>query len=331
MISTLILVTFAAITSTLGHRVLTRARWVRSFPAAGIWAWQTVTVSVVLCLALGGLTLAIPLAPEDQVAAIMQLSPIELAHHYPNPGGALLAAIAAGTVGALLLRVLLLTVVELRRAGLERGSQRMSLDMVGAPHPDGYLLLSHPVPLVYCLPGRRPQIVVTSGAASLLTPEQLALVLAHERVHLRVRHDLALAFATALARTFAWWPLLAAAPQEIGALAEMQADDVVRVPAERRQLAQALATMRMAGAPATRASAPAVAGAQVTTRVTRLAGTPVGHARARAGGAAVAGLALLATPVALALAPAFDAATTGCCVYAESRDDQLLPAILDAP
>ena len=332
MIATFILVAFAAVTSTAGHRVLTRAQWVRRFPAAGIWAWQTLTVSVVLCLALGGLTLAIPLMPGERVAAVMQLSPLELAHHYPNPGGAVLAALAAGTVSVLLLRVLVLTVVELRRAGRERRSQRTSLEMVGSPHPDGYLVLSHPAPLVYCLPGRQPRIVVTSGAVSLLTTQQLALVLAHERVHLRVRHDLALAFATALARTFAWWPLLTAAPREIGALAEMQADDVVRVPAERQELARALAAMRLSGAPMTSAPGPALTGTQVTTRVRRLARTPVGHGRVRAGGTAIAGLALMATPVALALAPAFEAATTGCCVYAgAAKGDQLLPVVVESP
>lgn len=331
MIATVILVAFAWATSTVGHRVLTRARWVRRSPAVGIWAWQTVTVSVVLCLTLGASTLVVPLIPGDRVAAVMRLSPLELARHYPNPGGALLAAVAAVGIALLLMRVLVLTVVEVRRGRRERASQRVSLEMVGAPHTDGYLLVSHPIPLVYCLPGRRPRIVVTSGAATLLSAQQLTLVLAHERVHLRVRHDLALAFAAALARTFWWWSLFAAAPREIGALAEMQADDVVRAPAERRELARALAVMRLGdGSPG-----PLPTGStQVTTRVSRLARTPARCARARAGGTVLAGLAgltLLAAPVALALAPAFDAVATECCLYPTGGDDQELVVGIVSP
>jgi Zn-dependent protease with chaperone function len=47
--------------------------------------------------------------------------------------------------------------------------------------------------LLYCVPGRLPTIVVTTGALAVLEPEQLAAVLAHERAHLAGRHHLLLA------------------------------------------------------------------------------------------------------------------------------------------
>ena len=46
------------------------------------------------------------------------------------------------------------------------------------------------------------QIVVSVGTLNLLAPAELAAVLAHERAHLRARHDLVLIPFTSLRRTF---------------------------------------------------------------------------------------------------------------------------------
>lgn len=54
-------------------------------------------------------------------------------------------------------------------------------------------------PAVYCVPGRPPTIVLTTGALAVLDPEQLAAVLAHERAHLAGRHHLLLAVTRSLA------------------------------------------------------------------------------------------------------------------------------------
>ena len=48
-------------------------------------------------------------------------------------------------------------------------------------------------PAVYCVPGRPPTIVLTTGALAVLDTEQLTAVLAHERAHLAGRHHLLLA------------------------------------------------------------------------------------------------------------------------------------------
>lgn len=324
MTSTVALLVFVVLVSGTGPRALMRAAWVRRFPAAGIVAWQTLTITALLGVALSGLTLVLPLLPTDRVATIMRLTPLELEHHYATPGGGLLAAVTASVIGAALLLVTALTARDLHAAGRERRMHSARHLLVGVRHRDGYLVLEHDTPMVYCLPGRSSCIVVTSGAATLLSRRQLFLVLEHERVHLRVRHDVALTFASVLSRTFPWWGLLVAAHREIHVLAEMQADDIVQGSADRRELGRALALMRLgaAGRPSAVSAPlePTSIRSPVTLRLERLTRAPGLHARAHATGTALAGLALLSTPVALALAPAVDAATTGCCVYADQGD-----------
>ena len=54
-----------------------------------------------------------------------------------------------------------------------------------------------------CLGCGRP-IVISAGTLDLLDADELAAVLAHERAHLRERHDLVLLPFTALLRAFRW-------------------------------------------------------------------------------------------------------------------------------
>jgi Zn-dependent protease with chaperone function len=130
-------------------------------------------------------------------------------------------------------------------------------------------------PAVYCVPGRPPTIVVTTGALAVLRPEQLAVVLAHERAHLAGRHHLLLAVTRSLAAIAPVVPLFARGTAEVARLAEMRADDVAARRGGRRTLLTALLAMS-AGTPA--ALAPAawlpVTGGIVADRVRRLAEPP---------------------------------------------------------
>jgi Zn-dependent protease with chaperone function len=71
----------------------------------------------------------------------------------------------------------------------------------------GALVLDHDRVAAYCLHGVRGRVVVTSGAVAHLRGEELEAVLAHESAHLRARHDLVLAAATAMQRAFPFVPL----------------------------------------------------------------------------------------------------------------------------
>ena len=58
--------------------------------------------------------------------------------------------------------------------------------------PGSVRVLEHPTPTAYCVPGLRQRVVLSRGTIDALPADQLAAVLAHERAHLRARHDLVL-------------------------------------------------------------------------------------------------------------------------------------------
>ena len=113
-----------------------------------------------------------------------------------------LACLAAGlALLALLCWVLVAASVAAVQA---RRRQRALLTLLahGDPKVPGALVVDYPTAAAYCLPGLRSKIVVSVGALELLGRGELAAVLAHERAHLRERHDLVLLPFTALRRAF---------------------------------------------------------------------------------------------------------------------------------
>ena len=80
----------------------------------------------------------------------------------------------------------------------------LSLLAHGDPKVPGALVVDYPAAAAYCVPGLRSRIVISAGALDLLDQAELAAVLAHERAHLRERHDLVLLPFTALCRAFPW-------------------------------------------------------------------------------------------------------------------------------
>jgi Zn-dependent protease with chaperone function len=148
-----------------------------------------------------------------------------------------------------------------------RRRQRALLALLGRgdPKAPGVLVVDYPAAAAYCLPGLRSRIVVSVGALDLLRPAELAAVLAHERAHLRERHDLVVLPFTALRRAFGWSRVCADAHKSVALLIEM--------------LAGALARFGTAGcAESAPAGALAVSGAaregDMAARVTRIM-TPV--------------------------------------------------------
>ncbi|MDI5982844.1 M48 family metalloprotease, partial [Amycolatopsis magusensis] len=64
-----------------------------------------------------------------------------------------------------------------------RRRQRDLLALLGREDPaaPGAVVVDHPAPMAYCVPGLRPRIVVSSGTLAMLDAGQLAAVLGHER------------------------------------------------------------------------------------------------------------------------------------------------------
>ncbi len=314
MTAALFLTAYVALASTAGATALRRARWAQAAPRWGVGAWQALTGSIVLAGLLAAPALALCMLPlRVPVADLVGLTPLEVARHYEPAGGDWIGV--AALVGAALVVSVVAgrTVGNVRRATRVRREQLATLALVGHPHPDGYTVLDHASPVVYCLPGRGRTVVVSRGALDLLSPSELRLVLGHERTHLRARHDIALAFSDALARTFSWVPVFRLSHRQISMLVEMQADDTARAGQDRRSLAHALITLSAGRRPD---AALAAASNDAVARVRRLTSPDVAVPRLHKLGIACGVLAVLVLPLGLALAPALEASSVGCCEVA---------------
>jgi len=183
--------------------------------------------------------------------------------------GLRLASVAAGLVLlALLCWVLVAAFAAVLRA---RRRQRDLLTLLahGDPKVPGALVLDHPAAAAYCVPGLRSRIVISAGTLELLDQAELAAVLAHERAHLRERHDLVLLPFTALLRAFRWCAVARRAESAVALLVEMLADDHARRHRPARELATALIRVGTAGSRVP-SGALAADGGEVAVRVARL-------------------------------------------------------------
>ena len=255
---------------------LATASWPRRSPVAAILLWQALglswglaAVGTLMGLAVGRNGAAVG------TGALQRLSSLITADQ-PLAGVGLvqLACLAAGIM---LLAVLCWILVAATAAVLrarQRQRELLSLLAHGDPKVPGALVVDHPAAAAYCLPGFRPEIVISAGALDLLDAHELAAVLAHERAHLRERHDLVLLPFVALLRAFSWAGITTRAYHAVGLLLEMHADDRVLRQLPARELATALLRVGAAGGGSVPAGALAVAGepaeCEVAARVIRL-------------------------------------------------------------
>jgi len=141
------------------------------------------------------------------------------------------------------------------------------------------VVLDAPERLAYCVAGRSPTVVVTSGTVDTLDGSQLEAVLAHERAHLAGRHQLLIAFTHGLARILPRVALFTVGAAEVARLLEMCADDVAaRAHGPRTVLGALLALAEASPAPAVTLAA---TGVDVLARAERLAASPDATRRTR--------------------------------------------------
>ena len=307
------LLAVVAIGSVHGASVLRQASWPRRSPAAAILLWQALGLAGGIA-AVGALVgLGLPGGGTSVVRSVLHLaSAFRTGGVFRVPvtfgiAGALpaflaafrLACLAAGlALLALLCWVLVAASVVVVHA---RRRQRALLTLLahGDPKVPGALVVDYPTAAAYCLPGLRSKIVVSVGTLELLGCGELAAVLAHERAHLRERHDLVLLPFTALRRAFPRSATCAEADRAVALLVEMLADDHALRARPARELVSALVRFGTAGACATPNGALAAAEGEVVARVARLL-QPVRPLPASAVAAICLAAALLvATPVAL--------------------------------
>jgi Zn-dependent protease with chaperone function len=242
-----------AIGCVFAARLLSGASWPRRSPAAAIALWQALglawgltTVGALAGLGASGSGRAMGLSP----TAVARAAVRRTGHLLLGSGGAgqswsLLAGLRVLSLAASLVLLVVLcwilaaAVVTVVRA---RHRQRALLGLLAHRDPKvpGALVVDHPAAAAYCIPGLRSAIVFSAGALDLLDQAELAAVLAHERAHLRARHDLVLLPFSALLRAFRWSATAREANREVALLVEMLADDRARRLGPARELATAL-------------------------------------------------------------------------------------------
>jgi Zn-dependent protease with chaperone function len=265
--------------------VLADASWPTRSPVLGLVLWQAVG------LAGGLLTLTL--------LATVALSPLGDTHlqalrHLDRAG---LVTWIVGGVGLLvLLRLLTVLLASTWRTLRARHSNRVLVDLVSERNLllRGTSVLAHEVPVAYCLPGLRPRLVLSRGALSLLSYDELQAVLAHERAHLVQRHDLVVLPFVALGATFPALPAVRTARAEVSLLIELLADDRAARHHERTHLAQALWKIGTGEAPT---GALGAAGHDVVLRARRLLDPPAPLALVPASAVALLAVAVAASPL----------------------------------
>lgn len=210
------LVTLALVLAWPVPRLLARMTTFRQAPRAALVIWQSVTIAAVLS-ALAATPAVLPEIGQEALE---------------GPGSA--RALATG--GAILSGLMLARVlVSGHQIGTRlRATRRRHRDLVdllsNAPEmrnepidPQLYVL-EHATPTAYCVPGLRSRVVLSQGTIDALPAEEVEAVLAHERAHLRERHDLILEFFTVM---YTALPPILRSPEalrEVQLLAEVLAD-----------------------------------------------------------------------------------------------------------
>ena len=305
-----VLLAYAVCVGTLGSRMLGRARWTSRAPLLAILTYLAAGWSLVAALGLAGLTLAVhATALGGGLSHLIGACVLRLRALYATPGGAAVAGLGLILAGAVLARTALVAITYLRATGRQASRHAQTARLVGRPEPSlGAVLVDYPQPHAYCVAGRNPTVVLTTGALEALDPAQLDVVLAHERAHLAGHHHVLLALARIARQVLPFMPLMRDADAQVARLVEMHADDAATRARDPGTLAAALVVLATAASPA-----PALAAAVTDTvqRIHRMLGPaePLGRARRQLLRGTAAALAL--TPVLLALAPAVLALVLG--------------------
>ncbi|MFF5361767.1 M56 family metallopeptidase [Streptomyces scabiei] len=273
MNAALALGTYTLLVGFAAPRLLLRSDWPHRAPALALTVWHALALSFALGTALTAYHLFMPMAhAHEGLWGLLHSCGFNLGFD-PGVGGPTHAT--AGRLSVALPAVPGIALAggfafHVARARLARTRHREAVDLVGRRSVRlGATVLPYDVPAAYCLPGRRPRIVVSEAAVRELAPEELAAVLAHERAHIAGRHHLALAGAAAFHSVFPLLPLARQVREQTTLLLEMIADDRALRAHSDGALATAMYAMAAARAPR---DAFAAGGRTVLIRMRRVLG-----------------------------------------------------------
>ncbi|MET1155480.1 M48 family metalloprotease [Arthrobacter sp.] len=300
--------------------MLSRARWTARSPETALVLWQAIALAGGLSMIGAMLMWGLEPLGDNLLQCLRGLTGL-LLDGSPAAGLDLIHVFALSA--ALLLTVhlvftLLLTYYKIRK---QRARHRDLLNLLSSPSEDSprTLVINHPAPVAYCLPGGGGSVTVLSnGLLELLSPDELQAVMTHEKAHLDQRHDLLLWAFAAWRSALPWLPTSKLARTAVNELTEMLADDHALKTADRETLVRAIAVVAAgerpqpeAGAVATGVGDPAKAllgAAETETFVTahrlrRLLSPVPGLGRPAQSAVLLGSALLLAVPTVLLVAP----------------------------
>jgi beta-lactamase regulating signal transducer with metallopeptidase domain len=224
---------------------------VRPVLAVAAWMGAIVTCLGAWLAALVILVVGLVHSVVDRTALTFCVQALGIAPtmHLPAPLAVALVVtliIVTGSVALHTARRVIVTLASSRRTNRDHAE---AMNIVGrATSQRGVVMVEAAEPVAYCVAGgRRSLIVVTSEALRRLDDAGLNAVLAHERAHLRGRHNQIVAVLTALAGALPRMPLIAAAVRTVPALLEMCADDSAIRLTDRRQVLRSLVLLSTGG------------------------------------------------------------------------------------
>lgn len=206
---------------------LSRAAWPARAPFTAMVLWQSIALAGGLSMIGAMLVWGLQPLGENLVGAFSSFLGILLRQDPAEELGVVhvFAISAASLLLAHLLFTLALTFVRIRR---QRSRHRDMLALLSSPATDqpSTLVINHPTPVAYCLPGGAHSVTVMSdGLMDLLTHAELDAVLRHENAHLHQRHHLLLWAFAAWRSALPWLPTSRLAQGAVSELIEMLADD----------------------------------------------------------------------------------------------------------
>jgi len=225
-VTTLLLALLAVALAGPAPWLLARMPVLRFTPRAAMVLWQSVALAAVLAALGAGLSLT----TTGLIAGKGNGDGKEWPGWYVVAGLALLLTLVV--LGRLLLSAHL---VGSRLRALRR-RHRDLVDLLDEQLTDGRAdsrrslrVVPGEIPMAYCLPGvGRARVVFSEAAYRGLGERERGAVLAHERAHLRARHDLVLEAFTTLRRAFPTVVSSQGALAEVGLLVEVLADRAAR-------------------------------------------------------------------------------------------------------
>lgn len=248
--------TIALVAGVLLPRSLARSHWAHRTPRLAVTVWILLGLTLIASVSLTALQLLLPTAGSHHLSRFTEACVVsggaQCGSLLPNGLAGVdtrvwAALVAAASVPAAFAVMFVRELLSARRRRLRHADL---LRLVGSRRPElGATVLEHDTPAVYCLPGRGPQVVVSSGALEVLTRQQVTAVLEHERAHIAGRHHLLVAAAGAFGAIFRELPLARLARTEVPLLLEMAADDRALRRCSRDALATALYAVASGQAP----------------------------------------------------------------------------------